>query len=431
VNHPALTGAAVDASTPLLVLRRSLGPFQHGVLGVARSAGRLGIPVYAVRMSQREPATRSRYIRGALDLPRSGDAGRWVEALLSQSEALSGAILLPIDDLAAVAVGDHQDRLGERFRLASQPPGVQRRLASKLELWRLCQSIGLPTPASAFPSSEQEAIDQAEAWGYPVVLKRAEPWFEPRDPSAPSVRIVHSREELREGYARMESDIQPQLMVQSFVPGDSDSVWMFNGYFGADSRCLCGFTGRKLRQRGPRTGPTTLGVCVPNERVSKAATRLMRELDYRGIVDMGFRYDTRDDQYKLLDVNPRLGSTFRLFVSSNGVDVVRALHLDLTGRPVPPATPPDGRTWLDEPGDLLTFAQLKRERAIGTLAWRRSRRNVDERAWWAVDDPLPFVAMSARLVPHALRVGSRRMLSNSSPAEPAHGAPSLDVKAIR
>jgi len=39
--------------------------------------------------------------------------------------------------------------------------------------------------------------------------------------------------------------------------------------------------------------------------------------------------------YHLLDFNPRPGAQFRLFTDRAGTDVVRAQHLDLTGRAVP------------------------------------------------------------------------------------------------
>jgi D-aspartate ligase len=417
VTGELLSAAPVDVSTPVLVLRRRLGEFQHGVLAVARSAGRLGIPVHCVRLDRREPATRSRYVSGELELPPDGSDEDWIEALLAIGHRLQGGILLPIDDLAAVAVGDHQERLSERFTIPLQPDGLQRRLASKLELWRLCQRLDLPTAASAFPRSAQEAAEHAEAFGYPVVLKCAEPWLPQRDPTAPSVAIVTTAAELRDAYNRMESEVEPQVMVQDYIPGGSESVWMFNGYFGERSKCLCAFTGRKLRQRGPRTGPTTLGLCVHNETVAAAATRLMGELDYRGIVDMGFRYDARDGQYKLLDVNPRLGSTFRLFVADNGIDVVRALHLDLTGREVPFSSTRQGRKWIEEPGDVTTVAQLAREGDIGLRAWGRSLSRIEEAAWWARDDPVPFFAMSARFGPYALRA-LRRL--RSTPTEADH-----------
>jgi len=396
-------GPALDACTPILVLRRSTAPFQHSTLAVARSLGRLGVPVYVMRHRAYEPASSSRYISGVLPFPPNAPEPEWIDALEALGARFAGAILLPIDDLASILVGDHQDRLAKTFRLPLAPGGIQRRLASKRELWRLCGELDLPTPGSTFPADESELVEQAEAHGYPVVLKRAELWFAPRDPAAPSVAIVNDRRELLRAYARMESDLRPQVMVQEHIPGDSDSVWIFNGYAGAEAECLCAFTGRKLRQSGPRTGPTTLGVCEANGEVVDLARRLLRALDYRGIVDMGFRHDARDGAYKLLDVNPRLGSTFRLFVSDDGLDVVRALHLDLTGRPVPWSTISDGRKWIDERSDLVTSVRMTRRGMLGPRSWARSLRGITEGAWWAADDPLPLLSMSATFPPHALR----------------------------
>ena len=68
--------------------------------------------------------------------------------------------------------------------------------------------------------------------------------------------------------------------------------------------------------------------------------RFMHELGYRGILDIGYRFDERDGEYKLLDVNPRIGATFRLFVGDDGMDVLRALYLDLTGQEVAATTAP-------------------------------------------------------------------------------------------
>lgn len=393
----------LNTSVPVIVLSRRVGPFQHCPLAIARSLGRLGVPVYTMRDQKSEPTAKSRYVRAALAFPTGNADSALLESLLGLAGSLSAAVLLPIDDLAAVFVGDHQEQLAEAFLLPAAPAGIQRRLASKRELWRLCQELDLPTPLSTFPESESEVLEQAEDHGYPVVVKRAEPWFAPRDPAAPSVAIAADRVQLLDAYARMESDIEPQVMLQQYIPGGSESVWMFNGYVGEGAACLCAFTGRKLRQAGPGTGPTTLGVCEENREVIELAERLLRALDYRGIVDMGFRYDSRDGAYKLLDVNPRLGSTFRLFVSDNGLDVVRALHLDLTGRAVPASKIAGGRKWIDERTDVVTSFRMARLGMLGLRSWALPLRGVNEGAWWAADDPQPFWSMAAAFAPHAFR----------------------------
>jgi hypothetical protein len=107
----------------------------------------------------------------------------------------------------------------------------------------------------------------------------------------------------------------------------------------------------------------------------------MQEIDYSGIVDMGYRYDRRDGKYKLLDVNPRVGATFRLFVGSNGMDVVRALYLNLTGQPVRSGRAREGRKWIVEQSDLLYVPALRPTReadghGMGVLPARYRRGRV-------------------------------------------------------
>ncbi len=424
------TEAPVDSSTPIFALRRSFAELQHGVLGLARSTGRLGISVYAVRGSAREPATSSRYLRGGFEL----QAGASDEHLLAALRRFGGGlgrrcVLLALDDASAVFVADHHELLDEPFVIPKAAPGMHRRLVNKRQLWQLCQRLGLACPASSFPTSEDQARELSRAYGYPVVLKQSAPWLESRDSHAPTVLIVRSRDELVAGYRRMESHHEPNVIVQEYIPGGSETVWMFNGYFARGSECLCAFTGRKLRQRGPRTGPTTLGVCAWNESVASAAKLLMSEIDYHGIVDMGFRYDHRDGQYKLLDVNPRLGSSFRLFVGDNGIDVVRAAYLDLTGQPVPHSRARDGRKWLVEPYDLVTSGQVAAQGALSLKAWRRSLRGIEEAAWWARDDPLPFLTMCASLGPHGLSYRGRQRRERRMAPAPARVIPSHELVA--
>jgi predicted ATP-grasp superfamily ATP-dependent carboligase len=133
----------------------------------------------------------------------------------------------------------------------------------------------------------------------------------------------------------------------------------------------------------------------------------MKAVGYRGILDIGYRYDARDGAYKLLDANPRIGATFRLFVGTNGLDVARALYLDLTGQEVPPTQARQGRKWLVENKDLESWLALRREGEWPIGAWLRSLRGVQERAWFARDDPAPFLMMCVGLLSRVVRDGLR------------------------
>ena len=394
---------AADPSVPILVLRRQLGGLQHGALAVTRSAGRLGIPVYGV-YEPREPAARSRFNRGRLDVPANADDGQLLEALLRFGSKHGRCVLVPIDDTSTVFVADHAAALRDSFLFPHVPAELCRRLSSKKELNELCRSLGIAVPEQAIPAGDDDVREFAERSLYPVVLKRVAGWAGGENGSAPGVLIARDRQELLAGYRRMASHRgPPNVLLQEYIPGGSDSIWMFDGYFDEHSECLVGFTGQKLRQCGPHTGPTTLGICRRNEEVADTTRKLAKAVGYRGIIDTGCRYDARDGRYKLLDVNPRLGSSFRLFVGDNGLDVLRALYLDLTGQPVPATVAQEGRKWIDEPHDFVSAIQIAREGKLVPTGWLRSVRGIAEGAWFARDDPAPLFSLLAWLAPHSAR----------------------------
>jgi D-aspartate ligase len=402
----------MDSSTPVLIFQAVPNVFAHGSVGIARSLGRLGIPVYGVYDDAWAPAARSRYVRGAFFVRSLGASDTsTVQRLLDIGRSIgTRPILIPIDDVASLLVEAHTARLREQFVFANQAPGLASSLSNKKELFLLCKRSGVPTPESAFPASKSDVCSYLQRTTFPVVIKSIDSRLLHQRPSAKSVAIAHDADELLELYDQMEVPGQPNLMLQEYIPGGPDSIWMFNGYFNSRSECLFGVTARKLRQHPPYTGITTLGVCLENPEVDETTRKFFKALGYQGIVDMGYRYDARDGRYKLIDVNPRLGATFRLFVASNGLDVVRAMYRDLTGQSVPVSSVKNGRKWLVETLDFVSSAVYFRDHWLSPAAWARSFGGVAETAWFARDDPLPFGVVCVRLGFRVARRSVRRAM---------------------
>jgi predicted ATP-grasp superfamily ATP-dependent carboligase len=385
---------AVDNSTPILALGMQNDHLHHGILGIARSAGRMGIDVYAVSRSRWAPLAMSRYLAGVIVAPRPGTDAEWLSNLASfAAQHGPRPVLVPVDDTASVFVDDHAEYLAPLFRFPVRPPELTRRLASKRELHELCLELRIPSPGASFPESRDELAALLLDAAPPYVLKSIAGWLRPR--GAPSVAVVHDRTAALAAYDLMASPDTPNVMLQEYVPGGPSSVWMFNGYFDADSNCATGFTGYKIRQYPPQSGFTTLGICAANSAVDRDIRTLLKTVGYRGIVDVGFRFDAGDGQYKLLDVNPRLGATFRLFVGADGTDVLRALYLDLTGQDAPTSRLMEGRRWWVEPFDLISSVDSRRQGGETWGEWLRSLRGVRESAWFAFDDPLPALGLGA------------------------------------
>jgi predicted ATP-grasp superfamily ATP-dependent carboligase len=117
----------------------------------------------------------------------------------------------------------------------------------------------------------------------------------------------------------------------------------------------------------------------------------MKVIGYRGILDLGYKYDVKTNQYKLLDVNPRIGTTFRLFVDSNSMDVARVLYLDLTGQNCSTGTLQEGRKWVVENFDLISSPTYFHHEKLSPRGWLLSYKGVQEASWFARDDLAPFL----------------------------------------
>ena len=394
----------MNVSTPVLVFAHTHDAYAHTPLAIARTLGRLGVDVASVHAHPDPPTAQSRFLhRSIVWSPWPADDDARLERLAATARTFRRRpILIPYDDDSALFVDEHAEALRPSFLFPERPAGLARSLVDKRRLHAICVAHGVPAPTTvAADEGEFEALLDAVA--FPIVLKGAHSWIPGLDRRTRIV-VARDREAALSAYRSMGASERRNVMLQEYIPGGPDSVWMFNGYFDERSECLVGFTGQKLRQSPPYTGPTSLGVCVPNERVAATTKHLMKQLGYRGILDLGFRYDARDGEYKLLDVNPRVGATFRLFVDpASQLDVVRALYLDLTGQPVPASAHPNGRKWIVEPWDTKSSLRYRRDGNLTAARWARSLRGIEEGAWFARDDPRPFLALCRRLVENRVR----------------------------
>ncbi len=395
---------APGANVPVLVLADGRLVLHHGGVGIIRTLGRMGVPVYSVVKDRFTPAAVSRYLTGAFAWQTHGpDPERFLEGMNVIRERLSRpAILIPTDDVLAILVAEQAAALQPQFLFPQQPPMLPRTLANKRELYFLCRRIGIPCPDTVFPTSIEHVHEFVKNAEFPVVVKSAESWLLPQ--GAHTTSIARSPEQLYALYRTLESRPGANLMFQEYIPPAYGEDWFYHGYRNMRSGCSVGFTGRKLRSYPPFAGPTTLGRAVVNEPLQQQAEALLVSISYGGIMDLDYRLDKRDGEYKLVDFNPRIGAQFRLFEDREGLDVARALYLDLTGKDVRASGSIEGRTFIAEFHDMAARPRYVRQGGLAFHEWGPSHKGTRELAWFCTDDPLPFLMMCIRLL---LRVVDR------------------------
>ncbi|MET8289978.1 ATP-grasp domain-containing protein [Streptomyces sp. NPDC005132] len=393
-----------DRDVPGLIVKFGDYPLHHGGVGAIRSLGRLGIPMYAITEDRYTPAAASRYLRRAFVWPTTGteEPERLVEGLLRIGRRIGRpTVLVPTDEEAAVLIAEYQEELAERFLFPRVDAKLPRRLASKQGLHELCVEHGIPSPAAAFPQSYEEIERFAASARFPLVAKNREAFVRRSRPAVNGTTRIATRE----GLLALARDWggNPGVILQEYLPREEAEDWIVHAYFDADSTPLAMFTGVKVRSWPPHAGMTANAYVVDNPELADLAARFIKQIGFSGVIDLDLRFDRRDGQYKLLDFNPRMGAQFRLFENESGIDVVRAMHLDLTGRTVPEGEQRAGHRYIVENIDLP--ALLAYRRSGYTTPHAPARASGTELAWLAGDDLRPFFTMLARFV----RPGARHL----------------------
>jgi D-aspartate ligase len=384
---------SIDTSVPVVVIRCA----RHGGLGITRTLGRWGVPVYNIDESKRAPAFYSKYSSGKFTWDAEQSPVEETIGFLKHVADKIGKrpLLIPTSDGTAMMVADHADVLAEWYDFPRVDPDLVRSFASKREMYFLAKKHGLTTAETLFPQSRDELAECLDKVRFPVMAKGIF-GIELERKCGKRMTVVNDRAEAVDFFDRFEDWTRPNIMLQEYIPGDAETCWMIDAYFDRNSDCLLAFTGRKIRQYPAYTGLTSLGECVHNETVVRSTCDFMKRCGYRGVLDMGYRFDARDGQYKAIDINPRVGASFRLFLGTNRMDVVRALYLDMTGQRVERAPVKEGRRWLVEDCDLVSSVRYFRDNKLAFKEWLLSHRGVEETGIFAMDDLMPVMWMGLR-----------------------------------
>jgi D-aspartate ligase len=125
--------------------------------------------------------------------------------------------------------------------------------------------------------------------------------------------------------------------------------------------------------------------------IAKLSERFIASMKYHGVIEIEFKRDARDGQYKLLDVNARTWG-FHSIGAASGVDFPYLVYADQMGLPIEPVHATSGVGWLRLASDIPT---VFRDMAHGSLDFRtylRSLKLTRVESVFSWHDPLPSLA---------------------------------------
>jgi predicted ATP-grasp superfamily ATP-dependent carboligase len=377
----------------------------HGSLEIARSLGRHGIPVWLLT-SDNPLATVSRYVERNFTWPGPGRDGALAYLTdLAARHGLAGWVLFAGGDAEVQFIAQHLAALGAIFALTTPGWDAIRWAIDKRGMNARAAELGLAYPLSCYPRTRDELAKLDVR--FPCVIK-------PTIRNAnihPKAWRADDRRALVAAYDKAKALVgADRIMVQELIPGDGSAQFSYAAIWdrGAPVGSL---VARRARQYPIDFGVTSTYVeTIASPEIEAAAGRFLSSLNYSGLVEIEFKFDTRDGSYKMLDVNPRVWTWIALGAAA-GIDFPLMQWRLATGEQVAPAAARLGVTWRYLSRDLVAAMQAMLAGTLSPIACVRSLRHAPASAVFASDDPLPGLfdlpLVTTRLFKRRLRRGDR------------------------
>jgi D-aspartate ligase len=308
-------------------------------------------------------------------------------------------------------VARHAGRLSGAYRLVTQDWQVVRWAHEKRLLYEVAQKLGISHPRTWYPTDERDLASLSIE--YPAIIK---PSVSIKLQYATGQKALPARDdrELITQYRRAAGVDSGTLMVQEVIPGDGRAQYSVATYC-KDGRPIVAMTARRTRQFPADYGLSSSFVeAIEVPELMEPTRKLLEGLRLSGMIEVEFKLDVRDGQYKLLDVNVRPWAWHTLCIAC-GIDFAYMQYCDALGQSLPAASVRYGASWRRFITDVP--AALQEIRSGTTTPWAYLRSLTTSRAVPSVFDFRDPVPAPGDLALALWRLSRRRGRSGPSPSQ--------------
>lgn len=382
----------------------------HVSIGVARSLGRQGVPIWLLA---NHPIPKfSRYVTRSFDWPGAEHPDAVASILdLATTHGLKGWVLIATGDQDMQMIAQNHATLSEQFRVPTADWETVQWMYDKRLTYRRAAELGMDFPQSFQPKGLDEAalLDCR----FPVILKPAFRKGADEFTQAKAWR-ADDRSALLALYRRAAKLVgNDAVIVQEWIPGTGAAQFSYTALC-ESGKPLASLVARRTRQHPIVFGRSSTFVeTVDRPEVEALAERFLASIAYSGVVEVEFKYDARDRRYKLLDVNGRFWTWCGLGALA-GVDFPYLAWKHAQGHSIEPCRGRPNVAWMHASRDIIAAAQ---EMSGGTLRLRDYLKSFGQPlvfANFAFDDPLPAMAELPAAVLN--RIAGRRRSSTATAA---------------
>ena len=252
------------------------------------------------------------------------------------------------DKLVLVASNDHYVRLIvenkeflSKYYLFNYPSlEIINNLLIKDNFYTKFKSYDLDMPLTYIYkcNSDKLDLDEINKFMYPIIIKPGNgvTYYEHEFKGQAKVYKVMSEEELKEVVSKIEaSGYSDNLIIQEYIPGDDSLLFDSILYVNTKGEVeLMSFAQIALQEHTPTgIGNCTVLVNGFNEfkntnLIKDKLKKFLSDIGYTGIAEFDLKYDTRDQKFKVFEINPRQARS-SYYLTACGYNLAKYLIDDL------------------------------------------------------------------------------------------------------
>jgi predicted ATP-grasp superfamily ATP-dependent carboligase len=297
--------------------------YKHS-LAILRHLGKMGVHVSVVASTKDSLVARSKYCHETI-LSAGATVDAYVQSTLQAVRRSHYDLIIPVSYSMTLALARQRDQLLRYSHLELVDSKTIECAADKLQMAELARKIAVPVPQTFAPANSDELRNGLHDLAFPVVVKPQN-----ESPGHPPVRYAKNRKELELLLEKFSFSYAEPPLVQEFIPGFGC------GLFATYQHGVCKrvFMHRRVREYPATGGVSSCAESFYDERLATYGRRMLDALGWHGVAMVEFRCDSRDHEYKLMEINPKFWGSLDLALAA-GADFPGDLCQMALGKTLP------------------------------------------------------------------------------------------------
>jgi len=365
------------------------GLFETG-LGVIRSLGRNGIKVFGIDFNK-DIAYYSKYVSPLICPHPINEKELFIPWLNEKFDGLTEKIPIFItSDIFLISISENRELLKPNFIFNLVSNEAINTISDKYLQSQLAIDAGINTPKTWLIENIQNVKDLKENKIWPLLIKGRDvnTWRKLFGGSTKGFVANNFTELSEKTKDALDNDIS--VIIQEIISGPDTNHYKYCAYIDENESILAELCLQKIRQYPVRFGVGAAMCTVQNKAVTVAGRKFLKNINFKGVGSVEFKYDTKDKIYKLIELNPRywqqnsIGEQF-------GVNFPFINYCDLKNISIQPKKNIFRKViWVNRYMDFSSFIQYRKEGLLTYFDWRKSLKGKKIYSDFAWDDPIPM-----------------------------------------